>query len=158
LQNQLLEHLIPSGLLAWKFRRLLFPKSLRAWQHGSANKKLPPRIWRRSSNRGLPQFDAPPIGTPFALSHVMLTRLLQGAIAGLIATVPMTAAMESGADQLPRHERYPLPPRLITRELARKSGISHDLNEPEMLALTIAAHFGYGAAMGTAYRACYALE
>jgi hypothetical protein len=83
----------------------------------------------------------------------MLTRLVQGAIAGLTATVPMTAAMKIGADQLPRHERYPLPPRLITKELARKSGVSHDLTESEVLALTIAAHFGYGATMGAAYSA-----
>jgi len=83
----------------------------------------------------------------------MLERLLQGAIAGLTATVPMTAAMKIGADQLPRHERYPLPPRLITKEIARRADMYRELSQSETMALTIAAHFGYGATMGVIYSA-----
>lgn len=83
----------------------------------------------------------------------MLERLLQGALAGLTATAPMTAAMEWGADQLPRRERYPLPPRLITERLAKQTGAARHLNDSETMALTVAAHFGYGAAMGALYGA-----
>jgi uncharacterized membrane protein YagU involved in acid resistance len=83
----------------------------------------------------------------------MLQRLIHGAIAGLTATVPMSAAMEIGADQLPKHERYPLPPRLITKQLARRAGVHNQLDESETMALTLAAHFGYGAAMGAMYSA-----
>jgi uncharacterized membrane protein YagU involved in acid resistance len=83
----------------------------------------------------------------------MFERLIHGAIAGLTATAPMTAAMEFGADHLPRHEQYALPPRLITRQLAGEAGVAHQLDDSETKALTLAAHFGYGAAMGVIYSA-----
>lgn len=83
----------------------------------------------------------------------MLSRILGGALSGLTATVPMSVAMEFGADQLPRRERYPLPPRLITHRLTRAAGADLDLDDEETQALTLAAHFSYGAAMGAIYGA-----
>ena len=83
----------------------------------------------------------------------MKSKFLRGALAGLTATLPMSAAMELGADQLPRRERYPLPPRLITSNLARKAGYRHRLSDAEIKALTLASHFGYGATMGAIYGA-----
>ena len=81
----------------------------------------------------------------------MNAELFRGALAGLTATLPMSVAMELGADQLPRRERYPLPPRLITSSLAHKAGYQHRLSDAEIKALTLVAHFGYGAAMGAIY-------
>ena len=74
--------------------------------------------------------------------------LASGAAAGLVATVPMTAAMVAMHRRLPAHERFPLPPRRITLRAAGKAGIRRHMDEPQRTAATLAAHFGYGAAGG----------
>jgi uncharacterized membrane protein YagU involved in acid resistance len=63
----------------------------------------------------------------------------------------MTAAMEMMHRRLPRRERYPLPPRQITMNLARKAKVHKHLHEEERLIATLAAHFGYGAVVGALY-------
>jgi hypothetical protein len=78
-------------------------------------------------------------------------RLLGGAAAGLLATVPMTLLMVRLHKELPPCEGGPLPPREITEKLTEEAGFGSELSEPEMRALTLAAHFGYGAAMGALY-------
>ncbi|HEV2292352.1 MAG TPA: DUF1440 domain-containing protein [Tepidisphaeraceae bacterium] len=77
--------------------------------------------------------------------------LLAGALAGLAATVPMTIAMEVMFRQLPARQRHPLPPRKITMRVARRAGFAQELNEPQRLGLTLAAHFGYGTSVGALY-------
>jgi uncharacterized membrane protein YagU involved in acid resistance len=53
---------------------------------------------------------------------------------------------------LPRKEQYPLPPRLITEEMAEQVGADELLEgETKARAATWLAHFGYGAAVGTTY-------
>lgn len=78
----------------------------------------------------------------------MISQLVKGALSGCLATGPMTAVMELAFRQLPRHEQYPLPPRLITMRLADRVGLRDELDEEERSSLTLASHFGYGAAMG----------
>jgi hypothetical protein len=78
----------------------------------------------------------------------MLAQVIKGALSGCLATAPMTAVMETAFRQLPRREQYPLPPRLITMRVADKVGIRSELDEEERTSLTLASHFGYGAAMG----------
>jgi uncharacterized membrane protein YagU involved in acid resistance len=76
--------------------------------------------------------------------------VLLGALAGITATVAMTATMRALHRRLPPPERYPLPPREIVQRV---------VDEPSDLALTeqarqdatLAAHFGYGAATGALY-------
>jgi hypothetical protein len=80
-----------------------------------------------------------------------MNKILIGAFAGLAATVPMTAAMESMHRLLPEQERYPLPPREITMAVAEDAGVRQHLNEPERTSLTLAAHFGYGGLTGAVY-------
>ena len=75
-------------------------------------------------------------------------RLMRGAAAGLAATVPMTAVMEALHRGLPARQRHSLPPRKITMRLAKKVGVRHQLDEPQQLATTLAAHVGYGTAVG----------
>lgn len=77
---------------------------------------------------------------------------LAGAAAGLASTLPMTIAMEAMFHELPLAERYPLPPRQITEELARKVGLDDELSDDQCAALSLASHFAYGAAMGEIYR------
>ncbi|XHR27464.1 MAG: hypothetical protein ACFUZC_16150 [Chthoniobacteraceae bacterium] len=76
---------------------------------------------------------------------------LVGAIAGMVATGPMTVAMILLHRRLPQQERYPLPPREITEKLAEATGTRDHVREPLATAVTLAAHFGYGAATGTVF-------
>jgi uncharacterized membrane protein YagU involved in acid resistance len=84
--------------------------------------------------------------------------LIKGAIAGFIATIPMTIAMKALHAQLPRDEQYPLPPRLIVESTAEKLEVEDDLREEDQYALTVASHFAYGAATGAIYRAGLELQ
>ncbi|WP_394836121.1 hypothetical protein LVJ94_04345 [Pendulispora rubella] len=77
---------------------------------------------------------------------------LQGSIAGLIATVPMTLAMKLLHRRLPLHEQHPLPPRRITMRVLAMLGWSPPRVPFARKALTLVAHFSYGAAAGTVYR------
>jgi uncharacterized membrane protein YagU involved in acid resistance len=77
-----------------------------------------------------------------------MNKIVAGTLAGLTATAPMTASMIAMHKALPAHERYPLPPRKVTMRFAKKAGVKKHLAEPEKRAATLAAHFGYGAAMG----------
>jgi len=82
-----------------------------------------------------------PYLTPF-------TEMVAGACAGLIATAPMTVVMEAVFRRLPRDQRYPLPPAEITDKVIERGTVGRRLEPPQHLALTLAAHFGYGAAVG----------
>jgi len=82
-----------------------------------------------------------------------MNELLCGAAAGCVATVPMTWTMDALHRQLPAQEQYPLPPRQITMRVASKAGVEEHLDEDERRGLTLAAHHGYGAAVGALYPA-----
>jgi hypothetical protein len=82
-----------------------------------------------------------------------MNRVLLGALAGLAATAPMTLAMKLMHEQLPREERYPLPPRLVTEGVAEKAGVNEHLDEEGRKAATWASHFAYGAGCGALYGA-----
>lgn len=81
----------------------------------------------------------------------MLARMLRGALAGLVATAPMTVIMEALFRRLPRSERYPLPPSEIVAVLEHVAGVDHIGDENDHLVLTLVGHFGYGAALGAGY-------
>ena len=72
-------------------------------------------------------------------SGPLSTRLLTGAIAGVVATAAMTAAVRRLHARLPPGERYPLPPREINEVL-------FDGSETGLRDATLATHFGFGAA------------
>ncbi len=79
--------------------------------------------------------------------------VLTGSLAGTAATAPMTAFMAAAFPAMPWRDRYPLPPREITMNVARAVGIDRELNEDERLLATMLSHFGYGAACGCLYTA-----
>lgn len=81
--------------------------------------------------------------------HISL--LSTGALAGLIATIPMTLFMLLMHRLLPQWQKYALPPERITHELSERIGADKYLNKPRLLWATLASHFGYGASMGTLY-------
>src|SRR5437660_401755 len=83
-----------------------------------------------------------------------LRDMVLGAVAGCVATGPMTWAMEAMHPHLPPEERYPLPPRQVAMRLAEGAGVKEQLDEGERLGLTLAGHFGMGTAAGALYGLC----
>jgi uncharacterized membrane protein YagU involved in acid resistance len=77
--------------------------------------------------------------------------LLHGALAGCVATLPMTLVMSIIHRQLPPQERYPQEPSLIMQQIEQTLLPDRDLREPEHMALTLVSHFVYGAVAGTLY-------
>ena len=75
----------------------------------------------------------------------------KGAVAGTVATIPMTAFMLLMQRALPRWQHYDLPPEKLTDELADRMGVKKYLNKPQKVGLALIAHFAYGAAMGMLY-------
>ena len=82
-----------------------------------------------------------------------MNRLLAGAAAGAVATVPMTFFWEALHARLEGEPPRPLPPREVTETLAVKAGVNGELSEREMQELTLAVHVGYGALTGALYGA-----
>lgn len=80
-----------------------------------------------------------------------MNSVLAGSVGGLAATLPMTWTMDRLHRRLPERERYPMHPRLVTMQVARKAGVLHELDESEQFGLTLAAHFAYGALVGALY-------
>lgn len=75
-------------------------------------------------------------------------RLIGGAVAGILATVPMSVVMAAGraAGLL-----YRAPPEQIVDTLEETTGTRDDLPGPLVPASWIAAHLGYGAGAGAIY-------
>lgn len=84
-------------------------------------------------------------------SDFSLSKMIKGAVAGFVATAPMSLSMLVGWRLLPKQERYALPPRLITEEITERVGLEEHMKENELVGLTILSHFGYGAAFGAVY-------
>ena len=83
-----------------------------------------------------------------------MNRLIAGTIAGVAATVPMTALMMYMHGQIPTGERRTLPPKQVAGKVASEAGAEDIVDrEDELLATTGVAHFGYGGAMGGVYAA-----
>lgn len=74
-----------------------------------------------------------------------LERALFGALAGVVATMAMTAAMRRFHATLPADERYPLPPREIIDRLETRE------DEQRLRDKTLLAHFGYGGLTGALF-------
>jgi hypothetical protein len=63
----------------------------------------------------------------------------------------MTVAMTAMHRALPHEEQEPLPPRQIAENAASTAGVDLGPDEDTREAVTLAAHFGYGAAAGSLY-------
>ena len=77
--------------------------------------------------------------------------LLEGAFAGLIATVPMTLFMLAAQRILPRWQQYALPPEKLTDKFARRIGLRKHINKPQLLLASFVSHLGFGASAGAIY-------
>jgi uncharacterized membrane protein YagU involved in acid resistance len=79
--------------------------------------------------------------------------LIRGAVAGCVATLPMTAVMFWLHRRLPDREKSVLPPRQITEEALQLSRLDDNLPEQHKRCLAYASHFSYGAIVGAVYSA-----
>ncbi len=78
---------------------------------------------------------------------------ITSAVAGLVATGPMTLFMRAAERYLPPTQRYPLPPQQITAKAARRIGLSANTPmTPAWEFKTYLAHFAYGALAGSAFQ------
>lgn len=83
-----------------------------------------------------------------------MKRVIRAALAGLVATAPMSLWMLAAQRGLPAHERYPLAPELITARVGQRAGLAHLMARPAARrTLSLLAHFAYGAATGSLYAA-----
>jgi uncharacterized membrane protein YagU involved in acid resistance len=80
-----------------------------------------------------------------------MNKYLAGATAGLLATIPMTLAMQLLHRRLPREQQYPLPPYEITMKMAGKADLAKSMPPSQRTAATLTAHFGFGALAGALY-------
>ena len=80
-----------------------------------------------------------------------MNNMLTGAVAGTVATVPMTIFWEAMHDRMPGEPPRPLPPREVAEALVVKAGVSRQFSETEMEWLSMALHFGYGAFTGAIF-------
>jgi hypothetical protein len=78
----------------------------------------------------------------------LLTAASKGALAGTIATVPMTAAMNAVHRLLPGHQRYELPPQALSSEVSRRAGASPPTRERVRRAGWLGPHLAFGCAAG----------
>ncbi len=79
-----------------------------------------------------------------------MNKLAASALAGFAATAPMSVVMEI-LHRLPWSEPRPLPPHQISMRLAEQAGLKQHMDEKQRRELTLASHFGYGAAAGVLY-------
>lgn len=93
-----------------------------------------------------------------AAAWTLTRRVLIGALAGLIASIPMAGVMIGLNRALPGRKRSlreiwtPLPPKLITRRVTRRAGLGQ-VTRPgrKWDATTWLSHLGYGAATASIY-------
>lgn len=82
---------------------------------------------------------------------MFLSRLFKGLLAGWVATLPMTLTMAAMARFLPQHARYALPPREVMARIGSRIGLWQRMDPRTQVAVTLLAHFGYGATAGMLY-------
>jgi|SRR2546421_2693738 len=77
--------------------------------------------------------------------------LLEGAFAGLIATVPMTLFMLAAQRIIPQWQQYALPPEKLTDKFAKRVGLRKHMDKPQLLIASFVSHLSFGAAAGAIY-------
>lgn len=77
--------------------------------------------------------------------------MVKGALAGTIATLPMTLFMLAVHRFLPKEQHYALPPEMITKELSRRVRTNIHHHKQRLVSVSTLSHFGYGAVMGALY-------
>jgi hypothetical protein len=82
----------------------------------------------------------------------MIEQVMQGGLAGLVATAPMTAVMRAGEQLVPLTHRIAhrgqLPPRQVTEQVLHEIGVNQELDEDGRSVAATLAHYGFGTAAG----------
>jgi len=77
--------------------------------------------------------------------------LVEGSLAGLIATVPMTTFMLAVQRILPQWQQYALPPEKLTDKFAKRVGLRKHMDKQQLLIASFVSHLGFGVAAGAMY-------
>jgi uncharacterized membrane protein YagU involved in acid resistance len=77
--------------------------------------------------------------------------MVAGALAGLLATVPMSIWMIFGQRLLSWRSQGPLPPAKITHRVLSAAGWQQELSRDQKAGLVAVSHFAYGGAAGAVY-------
>jgi hypothetical protein len=80
-----------------------------------------------------------------------LLPILGGAVAGAVATGPMTLFMVAAHRYLPLHQRTSLPPKAITMDLLNRVNLKQHMNRKQRKRATWLAHVAYGTGVGATY-------
>ncbi len=84
-----------------------------------------------------------------ASSQAVLPGLINGAVSGFVATLPMTLAMLVLNRTLPPRESDTLPPVEITDNLIEKAPVPEaSVSQKQLLGLSLVNHFAYGSTVG----------
>lgn len=85
----------------------------------------------------------------------MLQHAVRGAVAGTIATFPMTAVMQTVHATRPRGPRRPMPPEKVVHGILHQLTGGHEAPRDARIWWTLGAHLGYGVATGALYGALF---
>ena len=80
-----------------------------------------------------------------------LDAVIDGAVGGLAATLPMTLSMLLMRALMPWHERYDLEPQLVTESTAKRLRLQRLLGRHQRQTISMMLHFGFGAAAGSIF-------
>jgi len=89
--------------------------------------------------------------SPGGSAGSVLLPILGGAVAGAVATGPMTLFMMAAQRFLPLHQRHALPPKAITMDLLDRVNLKHRMNRKQRRRATWVAHVAYGTGVGATY-------
>jgi putative membrane protein len=94
---------------------------------------------------------SPQIASDAAMQKTTPTDVLVSAAAGVIATVPMTMAMEGLHRVMPGEHDGPLPPREVTQGLYEHWGAAEHADERDLQKATFFLHYAFGGAAGALF-------
>jgi uncharacterized membrane protein YagU involved in acid resistance len=86
-----------------------------------------------------------------ATRESLLQRAAIGAVAGFVATAPMTSVMLALSRKL-QGETDPLPPEVVTERVTQRAGLDDEVRGLRM-PVFLTSHFGFGAVAGALYYA-----
>ena len=78
-------------------------------------------------------------------------KMAAGALAGLVATGPMTLFLEGVHQAAGPADPIPIAPQVITERALATAGVRDELTAAERRAATLVAHFGFGTCAGSAF-------
>lgn len=109
-----------------------------------------PAFLTTSLSAGPDESSQPPASLERGAGSYLLP-VVGGAVAGAVATGPMTLFMLAAHRYLPLHQRNSLPPKAITMDLLKRVNLKQHMNRKQRRRATWIAHLAYGMGVGATY-------